>query len=409
MAAQAANQLGYRLVSPQKSNNQRAEAKGTVAIANRYGILAEIDDENDMIVDEPSISTPIQPAQMQTKAIKCPPIIVTQKVDDLHKFHKSIKEQIKGEYLIRYAPNQIKIFTKQIEDMKSITKDLKEANVQFYTHSTKEEQKKKIVLKAANFLSAEDVKTNICSQTNIAPSDIECIKMKGHSIHPHSFLVTINKSTDLKLLTNIQAIDHVRTNWQKYAKKGKVTQCHRCQQFGHGSTYCNRKPKCVKCTGSHLTEECSIKERGNGTVQCTNCHGPHTANYSQCPAYLEYLDKQVNRNQSTHQTQYKPPPTLTQYPTINRQQNNIHTHPPINNTKPLYSEITAHNPRPSNQHNASADDFQTLIKEIHELNSICNISALISLVREIKSKIVACHSPLDKIMLIQELSQKHNF
>ncbi|GFY40086.1 nucleic-acid-binding protein from transposon X-element [Trichonephila inaurata madagascariensis] len=59
-------------------------------------------------------------------------------------------------------------------------------------------------------------------------------------------------------------------------------QCYRCQEFFHHSRLCNRAPKCLKCSGSHLTAEC--KKSTKSPAKCANCGGPHPANFSGCPS-----------------------------------------------------------------------------------------------------------------------------
>ncbi|GFT61027.1 RNA-directed DNA polymerase from mobile element jockey [Trichonephila clavipes] len=66
-------------------------------------------------------------------------------------------------------------------------------------------------------------------------------------------------------------------------------QCYRCQEFYHHSRLCNRAPKCLKCSGGHLTAEC--KKSTKSPAKCANCGGPHPANFSGCPS------NPVNRKQ----------------------------------------------------------------------------------------------------------------
>lgn len=61
-----------------------------------------------------------------------------------------------------------------------------------------------------------------------------------------------------------------------------VTQCHRCQKFGHTRNYCHRPFACVKCAGNHPSTTCTITK---SSLKCANCKGKHTANYLGCPAY----------------------------------------------------------------------------------------------------------------------------
>ncbi|GFT14143.1 nucleic-acid-binding protein from transposon X-element, partial [Trichonephila clavipes] len=58
-------------------------------------------------------------------------------------------------------------------------------------------------------------------------------------------------------------------------------QCYRCQEFFHHSRFCTRAPKCLKCSGGHLTSECT--KSAKAPAKCANCSGPHPANFSGCP------------------------------------------------------------------------------------------------------------------------------
>lgn len=63
--------------------------------------------------------------------------------------------------------------------------------------------------------------------------------------------------------------------------------------FGHGALHCNEMPQCVKCTGNHLTINCTKRLRDEN-VRCSNCHGDHPANYRQCPTFIKYRENQIN-------------------------------------------------------------------------------------------------------------------
>ncbi|GFT06604.1 nucleic-acid-binding protein from transposon X-element [Trichonephila clavipes] len=57
--------------------------------------------------------------------------------------------------------------------------------------------------------------------------------------------------------------------------------CYRCQEFFHHSRFCTRAPKCLKCSGGHLTSEWT--KSAKAPAKCANCSGPHPANFSGCP------------------------------------------------------------------------------------------------------------------------------
>ena len=81
----------------------------------------------------------------------------------------------------------------------------------------------------------------------------------------------------------IKSVDGFLVNWRFFAKRSTdAAQCHRCQQFGHGSWNCTLSPKCVKCGGTHVTNEYTLPQKASlginynaeqhkQQVKCANC------------------------------------------------------------------------------------------------------------------------------------------
>ncbi|XP_044573056.1 homeobox protein 2-like isoform X1 [Drosophila ananassae] len=63
----------------------------------------------------------------------------------------------------------------------------------------------------------------------------------------------------------------------------QLTQCHRCQAFGHFKNDCRRKFVCMKCAGLHPTVAC--RKHRNTPPKCCNCGGQHISAYKGCPFY----------------------------------------------------------------------------------------------------------------------------
>lgn len=112
------------------------------------------------------------------------------------------------------------------------------------------------------------------------------------------FLVSFDRNTDVN--TNIHTIQtaaryvcHLVATWQRFNRAQKrITQCRNCQLFGHAASQCNRKFRCVKCIKDHGPGECERRTRDQeGTPNCVNCGGQHTANSRACAAYVSYADK----------------------------------------------------------------------------------------------------------------------
>jgi hypothetical protein len=73
--------------------------------------------------------------------------------------------------------------------------------------------------------------------------------------------------------------------------KRDIAQCANCQRYGHIKKYYHLKPRCVKCAGDHLTNQCHRKERSSD-VRCVLCGGNHPANYKKgCAVYKDLQKK----------------------------------------------------------------------------------------------------------------------
>ena len=84
-----------------------------------------------------------------------------------------------------------------------------------------------------------------------------------------------------------------------------VTQCFKCQKFGHksGSPHCSGIQVCLYCGGNHKSSECKVKD-DTSKHSCSNCkmtsefaHQAHThqSNSYQCPVYLKETETVIRK------------------------------------------------------------------------------------------------------------------
>lgn len=110
----------------------------------------------------------------------------------------------------------------------------------------------------------------------------------------HSYLLELENKTDMRKITSLIWINNVGCKWEPYARKYQFTQCNNCQQFGHGSKYCNIRANCVICAGRHKSVvSLNFPERNMED---------HTANYLQYIRYLQYLNVQTVKSQPLETT-----------------------------------------------------------------------------------------------------------
>ena len=88
-----------------------------------------------------------------------------------------------------------------------------------------------------------------------------------------------------KLLANGYRAFYQKFKVVEYREDPQVTQCFRCQAFGHHYHECQaEKQKCLRCAGDHRHRVCP-KDRND--VCCANCGKNHVSTYRGCPVFKD--------------------------------------------------------------------------------------------------------------------------
>ena len=61
-------------------------------------------------------------------------------------------------------------------------------------------------------------------------------------------------------------------NTEKYTPQYQLTQCYKCQRYGHKAGHCRGKETCARCGEDHITKDCEIDVH-----KCANCGDNHAA------------------------------------------------------------------------------------------------------------------------------------
>lgn len=93
-------------------------------------------------------------------------------------------------------------------------------------------------------------------------------------------LMLVTLPRDQKGIFKISVLDNLKIKVEPQESKTSVTQCHRCQLYGHSQSKCKAPTKCLKCAGNNLSFECKKPKVTPAT--CANCGGSHPANSKDC-------------------------------------------------------------------------------------------------------------------------------
>ncbi|CAG5078573.1 Similar to X-element\ORF2: Probable RNA-directed DNA polymerase from transposon X-element (Drosophila melanogaster), partial [Cotesia congregata] len=199
-----------------------------------------------------------------------------------------------------------------------------------------------------------------------------------------------------QLETNARYLGSTKVSWDYYRNKRKITQCHNCQEWGHATSNCFAEPACLKCAGNHLTSTC-VKTRET-PVHCVNSGGAHPANFIDCPTYKNIISKtQNNQNQKSKKKFAHPSSDISNvqhFPPMNKPANggvaNMHSNGTSNNRHQINRDQFQIHPSATNQNQTA--DIISLANEIQEIEQICDINEMLSLVKDLKQKLLKCRN-----------------
>lgn len=384
--------IQYPFLPPKKTRrttyvNSQLQKTPQTQTKNYWGVLEDKNPPN----ENPSNQTVKTTPNKQNIPPKIPPIIINGKLQDYNSFVSGIKSTLgHNNFHISFNAKNVKILTKDKSDHNKICSRLQTDGKNFHTFGFRDEKLKKLILKAAPNMKPDSIKSDLEEYDEVHVENV--YPLTGKNPITFSYLVSFKANTNLKAVFQIQSLGHLRIKWEQYVKKNNYVQCFRCQNFGHTQTYCGTTPKCVKCAGEHLTINCSYIDKME-KPKCSNCHGPHTANHTQCPALIKYLEGRDNyiqtKNPKTEKRQIQQKPVQKEYAKVT----DGLSYAEIAQSKNTYTR----KPHNSQENQTETEDFNTLLKEIKELNQMCNIRQMIDTVRKIKTELSSATSTLDKL------------
>lgn len=230
-----------------------------------------------------------------------PPIIIGQEIKNPRDTLAKIKS---------WAPNlkfkvirgQHAILTRNDNDFKLIQEKLKSSGIESFTFTPNSEKHKKLILKGldTSVYTIEEIKDDLKAQNQniINVTQLKSLR-KNDPKTVNVFLVTLKWDTNVQhVKKQISDCKSYLIRWEDYRKPKQFrgVQCFACQRYGHVSTRCYMKPRCVKCTETHLPGQC--KKGPDVKPTCVNCGEEHPASYRGCSKAKEYIQTITPPNRS---------------------------------------------------------------------------------------------------------------
>uniref|UniRef100_A0A1B0DEN7 Pre-C2HC domain-containing protein n=1 Tax=Phlebotomus papatasi TaxID=29031 RepID=A0A1B0DEN7_PHLPP len=271
-----------RRTSPPRRNEQPSKQ---TKLSDYWLDVPTINRYSDLEVSDTSERAPDESSNEREKSIKQPrpPPIFIYNVKDVQPLMTLLNEMAPKSYTLRaLVNNQIKLQLQTIDLYRSVIKVLQEKGTQLHSYQIKTEKSYRTVLRNLHHsIDAEEIKAALAEKGHTVVN-VHNVKHRVTKKPLPIFFINLAPKNNDREIFNISTLLNCVVKFEApNNKKRDIPQCTRCQDFLHTKSFCHKVPKCVKCLGSHLSSECSRKERDTD-VKCTNCSGPHPANYKGC-------------------------------------------------------------------------------------------------------------------------------
>ena len=308
--ANDANKAKKRKTEPADTNSNE-QPSTQIKTHHRFAILESTND---------AMETAGSPPNHHAQRRPPPPPIFINDVIDIQTMTKSLGRDISKEnYNLKITNNQVKILPTNPEAYRKLTKTLRALNANFHTYQLKEERPFRVVLRNIHHSADIDELKIELSKLDHEVTNVSNIRHRVTKDPLSLFFIDLKQKPNNKEIYNISRLMNVIVKFEPPQIKKEIVQCKRCQRYGHTQKYCNHTFRCVKCAGTHPTDQCS--KSPETSAKCIHCQGDHPANYKGCSAYKTlYSNKypKLRAKEVTYQTPSPPKFTITPIPSTNQ-------------------------------------------------------------------------------------------
>lgn len=331
--------------------------------------------------------------------IKIPPITVVGATNFTNSIQLLNKLTPNTDFTIKYMSIGTKILLKSIEEYNDFKKALNDANIEFFSHDVQSEKIDRFILSGIAKVSFQEIVDSLKTY-QVEPLEIREINLKTKKFDEEgSYIVSFRQGTTKIQNLNKMIINYTVPKWRMYLKAtNNITQCRRCQIFGHGIRNCNMKFKCSKCGLDHPSDNCN-----SPISKCANCKGEHNSTSTFCPKRKEFLEMRTRLAATNNKKSAKPTPAprnnLKNFPEMPKSSKNSNAAAVTAPTHPAkvtnWSSLLNTNPstKSSSTANAATDKFQ--------------LSDIGPIMCEILTGLSRCQNKEQQLVLMFEMAAKH--
>ena len=401
-AIRAASAPKNNILANSESNNMENEMDTSVSniinpdipLSERFGTLEDISNNT----------------QKRINRIKsfCPPIVVQ---GSNYKTTINLLNTYKiNDYSLKIISVGIKITVQSSESFNILKEKLIESKIEFFSFSPIYEIPLKILIFGLpSTITTDDIKNSLIEQgiTSEDIFNIQPIYYKNNTDKIKFHLLKLNKQNIPKQkILNINIIMRVIVK-MKLSNNfiNHPTQCRRCQMYGHGTSYCYKKIKCLNCGENHENKDCPTP----ALPKCANCSGDHLANSKTCPKLDQYklVRENVNINRQINNLERVNGTKTHNWSNRNYhidQQNSSAVFPVLQPPRKTFlhnnweSTFTKH--KPIQQANTSKQNTNNTASTTHFDDQLFSLDEITALIKDIISQVSSCKSRSEQYLVI---------
>lgn len=234
---------------------------------------------------------------------RLPPIILHQELTNPKATYEKIQAWANKPVYFKQVGKFRHIYATHKDDFTKIKEQLKLINFMWTSHNAEDDIHRKLVLKGIDKTYTEsDVYDDLKLQfdTVVKVKQLTTKNEDGEHCPIGVYLVYFEWDTILSVPKKvIKYCCFHKITWSNFHsnKSRQIKQCYNCQGFGHHSSNCGLKNRCVKCVDNHSPGKCK-KIKGADDAVCCNCGGSHPASYKGCSKAKEYVSNTMKPRKS---------------------------------------------------------------------------------------------------------------
>lgn len=252
----------------------------------------EVDDESDL--DCESVQDQTNKNNNNKNKPRVPPVVLP------NSSRKDVSSLLKCANVVNFKLKLmsigIKVFFDDAKERIDFVETLKSKNINFFSYADKENRPLKYVISGLDRYATSDVMNELLAN-DLPCFEVKEIKLKHERFNSQTNYLAFFKKGAVTFanLKKCKSLFSTIIYWSPWRRKvNSITQCYRCQMFGHGEVHCHLPAKCQKCSGLHATSACNIAQ-----LKCVNCGGKHISSDPECPKRKEYINILKNVQQRT--------------------------------------------------------------------------------------------------------------